>query len=116
VTYYRKMAWEAFKRGWNGWGFYSYHAPRGNPWIDTDANWYTKEDRPDYQMVYPGPNGPVPTRQSEAVREGWEDYQLLTLMKNRGMKRQLADVLAAYEEDVPMETLRDRALDAIVAE
>ncbi len=38
VEVYRRMAWDAFARGWNGWGFYSYFGPRGNPWNDFDAD------------------------------------------------------------------------------
>lgn len=112
VELYRRQAWDAFGRGWNGWGFYSYYAPRGNPWSDFDADWYTGEDRPDYLMVYPGPRGPIPTRQSEAVRQGWEDYRLLTLLREKGMEDELNALLAAYEAEEAMETLRLRALRA----
>jgi len=111
VELYRQMAWEAFRRGWNGWGFYSYFAPRGDPWNDFDADWYTGEDLPDYQMVYPGPHGPIPTRQSEALREGWEDYCLLTLLQNQGKKRQVQALLADYAAGKPLAALRRRALE-----
>jgi len=111
VTLYRRMAWDAFCRGWNGWGFYSYYAPRGNPWDDTDASWI--EDTPDYLMVYPGPRGPIGTRQSEAVREGWEDYCLLTLLRERGSDDELGDVLARYAAGERPEELRTRALEAL---
>jgi len=112
VELYRRMAWDAFKRGWNGWGFYSYFAPRGNPWDDSDTDWYTTEDRPDYQMVYPGPRGPIASRPSEAVREGWEDYRLLTLLQQRGLDEQLAAILEAYAADQLLEQLRLCALKA----
>jgi len=112
VELYRRQAWDAFQRGWNGWGFYSYYAPRGNPWSDFDADWYTGEDRPDYLMVYPGPRGPVPTRQSEAVRQGWEDYCLLTLLRARGAAAELQAILAAYEAGESLDALRLRALRA----
>lgn len=111
VELYRQMAWEAFRRGWNGWGFYSYFAPRGNPWNDFDAEWYTGEDLPDYQMVYPGPRGPIPTRQSEALREGWEDYCLLTLLQNQGKKREVQALLADYDAGKPLAQLRRQALE-----
>ena len=106
------MAWDAFDRGWNGWGFYSYFAPRGNPWDDRDAEWASGEDMPDYQMVYPGPTGPVPTRQSEAVREGWEDYCLLTLLQTQGRAEALKSILADYAAGKPPAELRLRALKA----
>lgn len=111
VELYRQMAWEAFRRGWNGWGFYSYFAPRGDPWNDFDADWYTGEDLPDYQMVYPGPYGPLPTRQAEALREGWEDYCLLTLLQSRRKRRELQALLADYAAGKPLVQLRRRALE-----
>lgn len=113
VELYRRQAWEAFSRGWNGWGFYSYYAPRGNAWNDFDAEWYSGEDMPDYQMVYPGPKGPVATRQSEAVREGWEDYCLLTLLRERGKERELQALVKEWEDGKGMVELRRRALEAV---
>lgn len=110
VQAYRRMAWDAFSRGWNGWGFYSYYAPRGNPWNDMDADWI--EDRPDYLMVYPGPRGPIATRQSEAVREGWEDYCLLTLLREWGAGAEVEQILQAYADGAEPEALRLRALRA----
>lgn len=107
---YTRQAWDAFKRGWNGWGFYSYYAPRGDPWNDTDAEWLTGEDLPDYLMVYPGPRGPIPTRQSEAVRQGWQDYCLLTLLKGQGKTYELQAILSDYDRGVPLERLRLRGL------
>jgi len=112
VNLYREMAWRAFRRGWNGWGFYAYYSPRGNPWNDFDAEWYTGEDLPDYVMVYPGPRGPVATRQSEAVREGWEDYCLLTLLRSRGKDREIDGFLADQAAGMPLSALRLRALQA----
>jgi hypothetical protein len=112
VEHYRRLAWDAYGYGWNGWGFYSYYAPRGNPWSDFDAEWYTGEDMPDYQMVYPGPHGPVPTRQSEAVREGWEDYCLLTLLRSQGGEAEVQALLADYAAGKAPAELRQRALRA----
>jgi len=112
VELYTRLAWDAFRRGWNGWGFYSYYAPRGDPWNDMDADWMTGEDLPDYLMVYPGPRGPIPTRQSEAVRQGWQDYCLLTLLQRQGRKAELRAILRGYERGEPLEALRLRALRA----
>jgi len=86
-----------------------YFAPRADPWNDFDESW--SENTPDYLMVYPGPRGPVPTRHSEAVREGWENYRLLTLLKQRGRHAELAALLKAYAAGTePVEILRLRAL------
>ncbi|MBC7287368.1 MAG: DUF4091 domain-containing protein, partial [Armatimonadetes bacterium] len=112
VELYRRMAWDAFKMGWNGWGFYSYYGPRGDPWNDFDAEWYTREDLPDYIIVYPGPNGPIPTRQSEAVREGWEDYCLLSLLRSQRKESQLQRLLQDYAAGKALVELRRQALAA----
>ena len=109
---YRRFAWDTFARGWNGWGFYSYFAPRGDPWNDFDAEWTTGEDLPDYQVVYPGPRGPIATRQSEALRAGWEDYCLLTLLREKHLDQALAAILKGYADGEAMSALRVRALRA----
>jgi hypothetical protein len=93
VGHYRIMPWHAFALGLNGWGFYSYFAPHQDPWEDV-----TPGQETDYQVVYPGPAGPVPTRQAEAFRDGWEDYRLLTLLRERGdapARAAVAEALAA---------------------
>ncbi len=101
---YQTQAWDAFARGENGWGFYSYYSPVGDPWNDFDG------DNPDYIMVYPGPRGPIPTRASESVREGWEDYRLLTLLKQQNRTAELAALLKDYAAGESPEKLRLRAL------
>lgn len=106
VAFHRRMAWDAFRRGWNGWGFFSYYGPLGDPWDDLDR------DLPDYEMVFPGPRGPVPTRISESVREGWEDFRLLTLLKQQGRTPELSAILKSYAAGAPLPELRLRALRA----
>ncbi len=101
---YQAQAWDAFARGENGWGFYSYYRPVGDAWNDFDG------DYPDYIMVYPGPRGPIPTRTSESVRQGGEDYRLLTLLKQQGRTAELASLLKAYAGGEASEKLRLRAL------
>lgn len=102
--FYRMMAWKAMHHGMNGWGFYSYHRPRGNPWDDHTA-------RPDYQMVYPGPRGPIPTRASEALRQGWEEYRLLTLLREQGQGEEADELIAAFRKgSASFDALRERAL------
>jgi len=76
VGHYRIMPWHAFKLGLQGWGFYAYYGPRDDPYTDFDP----PGSETDYSVVYPGPLGPVPSRQAEAYRDGWEDYRLLTLL------------------------------------
>ena len=104
VDSYRRQGWDAFARGDNGWGFFSYYSPIGDPWNDFDG------DYPDYEMVYPGPRGPIPTRTSQNVREGWEDFRLLTLLRAQGKKAQLAELLKAHAQGESLWSLRERAL------
>lgn len=114
---YRGLAWEAMSRGWNGWGFFAYYRPTGNPWYDFDSAKVVGAD-PDYAIVYPGPHGPVPTRASESLREGWEDYCLISLLRQQG-KNDVADAICKSfvptdgdrrAQAKPLEELRLRAL------
>ena len=66
----------------------------------------------DYQMVYPGPRGPIPTRQSEALRQGWHDCQLLTLLKQQGNAGDLAAIIKDYKNGAPLADPHRRALNA----
>jgi hypothetical protein len=106
IERYARFGWDTFKRGWDGWGFYAYYASRGNPWTDLDG----EEKLPDYSLVYPGPRGPIPTRQSESVREGTEAFRLLTLIKQQGKQAALSGILKAYSAEEPLAQLRLRAL------
>jgi hypothetical protein len=106
----RMLSWEAFARDYNGWGFYAYYSPRKDAWNDFDAPGF------DYQIVYPGPNGFIPTIESESMRESWEDYQLLTLLKQQGRTAELNKILNAYKtgtSDIP--TLRNRMLQDVTS-
>ncbi len=97
VGHYRILPWQAFKLGLNGWGFYSYYAPRGDPYTDYEP----EGSETDYCVVYPGPYGPVPTRQAEAFRDGWEDYRLLILLKE-SKKNEAKKVLNEALSKIPM--------------
>lgn len=97
VGHYRIMPWHAFKLGLNGWGFYAYYSPRGDPYTDYDP----PGSETDYQVVYPGPRGPVPSRQAEAYRDGWEDYRLLKFIESSGSPKAKA-VLSEVLPLIPM--------------
>jgi len=114
IEEYRRFAWKAISLGWNGWGYYSYFAPRGNPWNDFDEGFITAENLPDYQVVYPGPRGPIPTRHAEAFREGWEDYRLLSLLSKQ-KPEVFKKVIKAYKDGKDIEKLRLMALEALAA-
>lgn len=109
---YRRFAWESIIRGWNGWGFYAYYRPEGDGWNDFDVKNDKGQASPDFEMVYPGPRGPVPTRQSEAVREGKEDYRLMSLLRSKGLNKEADAIVKAYKQGVPCSELRLRALRA----
>jgi hypothetical protein len=91
----RVISWEAFSRGYNGWGFYAYYRLRGNPWNDFDTTEF------DYQIVYPGPTGPIPTIESEVMRSSSNDYRLLSLLKSQGKTEVLANLMARFKTEVP---------------
>ena len=112
---YRRMAWDSFSWGFNGWSFYSYYSPRGSGWNHFDRSPVGEglQEPSDYQMVYPGPRGVIPTRHSEALRQGWEDWCLLNLLKQKGLTSQLAAIVAAYEAGESPSALRLRALRAV---
>ena len=85
------MPWKSFKAGLDGWGYYSYFAPREDAWNDLDSG------EMDYEVVYPGITGPVITIESEQMREGFEDYLLLYALRRAGRTAELETVLASLE-------------------
>lgn len=109
----RMLSWDAFLRDYNGWGSYAYFAPRRDAWNDFDDREF------DYQIVYPGPNGAIPTIESESMRESWDDYRLLTLLKQRGKTAELEEILKIYRNgmlQIPAEqTATDRDSRSIQA-
>lgn len=112
IQKYRRMAWNSFRWGFNGWGFYSYYSPRGSAWdhFDRHPPGEGLQEPSDYQVVYPGPRGVIRTRHSEALREGWEDWRLLHMLREQGREDLLAELIAAYEAGAAMDELRLRAL------
>ncbi len=112
IQKYRRMAWNSFRWGMNGWAFYSYYSPRGSAWNHFDRNPKGEGggEASDYQMVYPGPAGVIMTRHSEALREGWEDWKLLNLLKQHGMDEFLATLINRYNHGEPLTLLRKSAL------
>ena len=118
VTLSRRMAWDSFSMGYNGWSFYSYYSPRASAWNHFDRNPPGEglQEQSDYEMNYPGPRGIIVTRHSEALRQGWEDWRLLNLLKSQGKQLVLDGLLRDYHRDVPTEVLHDRAVRAAAQE
>lgn len=112
IQKYRRMAWDSFAYGINGWGFYSYYSPRGSAWNHFDRNPKGEglQEPSDYSIVYPGWRRVVPTRHSEALRQGKEDWNLLHLLKQQGKHDFLATLIADYQAGADLEQLRLKAL------
>ena len=70
LGYYRHQAWLAWKLGLNGLGFWTYCTGQEDPWTPS---------KDEYLLVYPGRDGPIPSKRWEACRDGVEDYQALWL-------------------------------------
>lgn len=105
----RDLAWIALKNGFGGWSYYAYYRPIGDPWNDLDL------DLPDYSVVYPGELGPIPTRASEALREGLQDYKLMKLLQSLNAD-EYEKILGDYENgERDFEKLRERALQAVLS-
>ena len=112
IQKYRKMAWDSLAYGINGWGFYSYYSPRGSAWnhFDRHPKGEGLQEPNDYSIVYPGWRRVVPTRHSEALRQGKEDWNLLNLLKQQGKHEFVAKLIAEYQAGADLEQLRLKAL------
>ncbi|MBM3290381.1 MAG: DUF4091 domain-containing protein [Candidatus Hydrogenedentes bacterium] len=91
MGYYRAQAWLAWRHGITGIGFWTYCTSPGNPWFVAPA-------RSEYMLVYPG-NGVVSSKRWEAVRDGIEDYGMLTALRGavnaKGSAAKADDIAAA---------------------
>lgn len=77
VGYYRSLAWQSFRHGLTGWGYFAHMWWGEIPW--ESAN--TKNERlATFSTVYPGLHGPVPSRRWEAFWKGHEDFRALHLL------------------------------------
>jgi len=75
LGYYRGQAWLAWQHQMTGIGFWSYCTSQDDPW-------FVPKLRYDYLLVYPG-HGVVSSKRWEAVRDGIEDYGMLTLLRQK---------------------------------
>ncbi len=107
----RAMGWKAFDLGYNGWGYYCYYAPRGNPW---DIRTWSELGY-SYQMVFPGPQGPIVMPIYEEMRDGWEDYRLLAALRQRGQEDAVQQLLSGYRDGTPLPELRTVGLRSVKA-
>ena len=79
---HRILFWQAWALGMEGMHYWHvHHAPQGvNPWTNqldiTPVNG-------DGLLLYPSPDGPLPSIRWEIVRDGIEDYDYLTILSRR---------------------------------
>lgn len=73
LGYYRALAWLAWHHGLTGIGFWSYCT-------STDDPWFRPKNPHEYLLIYQG-RGVVPSKRWKAVRDGIEDYGMLTLLR-----------------------------------
>lgn len=78
-AYYRLLPWEAYSRGMQGAGFWSYADISGSAWDDFDGR------RPDYGVVYESQDAEslISSRRWEAWKMGMEDVMILKAYAER---------------------------------
>lgn len=97
ISEYRVAGIWAFRHGLTGIGYWTYCCSPDDPWARTST---------EYMMVYTGKNGPVTSRRWEGVREGIEDFRILTALRQASDKPGLPDaarqkVRVLIEESLP---------------
>ena len=117
----RSIAWSSFRYGLSGFGYWAYFAAPGNPWdIRTWSHWAYE-----CQLAFPLENGVALSPIYEEMREAWEDWRLLTLLRRTGRTELLSSLLETFaasfdrkrmESSKPyscdFRALRDKALEA----
>jgi hypothetical protein len=73
LGYYRGQSWLAWRHGLTGIGFWSYCTSAADPW-------FKPTDTQDYLMTYQG-DRVVSSKRWEAVRDGIEDYSMLSILR-----------------------------------
>mgnify|MGYP002344239527 FL=1 len=99
--YYRKAAMIAYHYDLDAFGFWAYNTYYSSPWDDFDS--IPGVDWPDAAVVYPGPKGPITTRNWEAVREGIQDYKLVVVLEELIEKAKAANLTVTASEEVLVE-------------
>lgn len=120
----RSIAWANFRYGLDGFAYWCYFwNSGGDPWDIRTWRIYSYE----VDMVLPLENGVAITPIYEEMREAWEDWRLLTLLRTSGRKDTLNALLEEFagsfrKEDIETSkpyacdflALRDRALAAFI--
>ena len=88
----RSIAWSSFRYGLNGFAYWAYYTPKGNPWdIRTWTLWAYE-----CQLAFPLENGVALTPVYEEMREAYEDWLLLTALRKSGREKLLAELLDEF--------------------
>ncbi len=74
LGYYRAQAWLIWHYGLSGMGFWSYCTSSADPW-------YVPQGTLDYLLIYQG-QGVVSSKRWEAIRDGVEDYGILSVLRS----------------------------------
>ena len=118
----RSIAWSSFRHGMNGYAWWCYYWPTGGtPWDIRTWRLYGYETK----QVMPLENGVAVTPMYEEMREAWEDWRLLTALREAGKTELLDSLLKEFGDSIDwpnIETsrpytcdffkLRDKALGA----
>lgn len=80
IAYYRGISYVAFRNGAKGIGFWAFgHAPGA----DCDSWHAYSQTALEFSPYFVSVDGAAPTKQSEGIREGVEDYEYLSLLADR---------------------------------
>lgn len=109
--YHRLQQWEAWKMGAKGTGFWSYaDGGKASPW-----NEYTALGGVSYTPVYIDKNSITTGKHWEAIREGIEDYEYLSMLSNlveelkeRGINNQVIVEAKELLQEAPERVLGNR--------
>lgn len=97
IAYYRLQAWQAFDLGSEGSGslFWAFGTAHGIGWNSWTA--YHQKST-EYVPFFVSPDGVMPAKQSEAIRESAYDYEYLKMLSERcGRERAMRYVEEALE-------------------
>jgi len=116
MTYYWEPIWQGPRFRLTGLGFWSYAGRQTDFWQGPNPN------DTDYELVYTGASGPVPSRRWQGLRLGIEDDARLRMVLNaadRARDRgndELADRLARRREQLIERVLESGVDEGVVAE
>jgi hypothetical protein len=87
----RKMPWMAWKYRLKGVGYYSANATSNDAWDDLAPG---VDGYANYSFTYPGANGIMSSRGFEAVRQGFQEYKRLYVLRKLGADLKTLDAWA----------------------